>query len=64
MAVAFVLTTMNVELQHLRFQKNVAFTLNGTNNTQMLHYQHEDDLSHMVYYISKPKLDMLFMILY
>ena len=25
--------------------------INGTNNTQMLHYPRENNLSHMVYYI-------------
>ena len=60
MIVAFALVTTNSKLQELRFHKCFHYTLNGTNNTQMLHYQHEDNLSHVLYYIlNKLKLDVL-----
>ena len=53
MVVAFILMTKNTKLQYLRFHECCHYRLNDTNNTQMLHYEHEDDSSHMVHFIKK-----------
>ena len=51
MLIAFVLMTKNTSIRYFIIKTCCHYTLNGTNNTQMLHCEHEDDLSHMLYFI-------------
>ena len=56
MLVAFVLMTKNTSIRYFIIKTCCHYTLNGTNNTQMLHCEHEDDLSHMLYFILKDQV--------
>ena len=54
MLVAFVLTTKNSKIQYLRIQECCHYTLNGTNNTQMLHCEYEMIYPYNIFDLKRP----------